>query len=337
MFNQTLVQRLRVYNYSAVQASTFTRALASVVEIQVRTRPARAAFTVLTSRHARLCQVNIGPVPFRNNVITRFTTTIDNAGVLYPDNGLFAAPWNGTEAVADFRFNISGSYRPAVNGAAIADRDARAYLTLLSSQSFGVASLRPGELEFMVGGAASYLTACTAQLYTLTFVRLPLHETSKQVFRDVGTDGLGPPCNDTAATTETWWLLAGAQPAPQAWGSLPGPDVRRLSLALNFPLVVASASVDRGGQASPSRVFAPLVSDMPPSVQLLTLQMRQFDATQGPSPLLRFVNVGDQHVTVPFGNGELFADLHVEDATATTLTGNLGTALLPLHSSTRRV
>ena len=106
-------------------------------------------------RHAEF-EWTVGPIPVEDNkgkdVVSRFTTNIENNGKFYTDgNGRameerrrnYRKSWNIVE-----KESVAGNYYPVTSAAAI--RDADIQLTVLTDRAQGASSVHDGQLELMV-------------------------------------------------------------------------------------------------------------------------------------------------------------------------------------------
>ena len=106
-------------------------------------------------RHAEF-EWTVGPIPVEDNkgkdVVSRFTTNIENNGIFYTDgNGRameehrrnYRKSWNIVE-----KESVAGNYYPVTSAAAIKDADIQ--LTVLTDRAQGASSVHDGQLELMV-------------------------------------------------------------------------------------------------------------------------------------------------------------------------------------------
>ena len=197
----------------------------------------------------------IGPLSPDNEIITRFTTSIDNGDVFYTDdNGLemqrrVNLP-EGRPDDADRGVVIGGNYYPAVSRALIRDESADGFTVAVASQStHGAASLFEGTLELM------------------------LH---RRCSRD-DARGMSEPLDDTSVYTGYFKLLVSENSKAARL------HVRH-SNALNFP-IGAVYGLDTTPILNPT--LSPIKADLPENVHIVSFSPRN---TYSDQVVLRLLN-----------------------------------------------
>jgi len=258
-FPETVRQTVRVY--SGNQVTPQNRAIEIVVNVDGALSPNR-------------------------ELIMRFNSDIQNSGRYYTDNGL-------EMVVRDFDTSwpdkIASNYRPIISSITV--NDAQAYLTLISSQAHGVASLAQGQLEVMI---------------------------QRRTMQDDGL-GMEEAMDETAPCQASFDVIFQA--------TLKDTALLRHHLALtrNNPLTILHTDLPQNAAewaANHYLSFSPLAQPFPPNVHLLTFQRRNGISSSVAMRLVHLYEVEEhpelsQDATVDLG--AIFSDRNLDDLDERTL------------------
>ncbi|XP_013097339.2 lysosomal alpha-mannosidase [Stomoxys calcitrans] len=237
----------------------------------------------------------VGPIPITDGigkeVITRFTTSINNAGVFYTDsNGreMLRRIRNGREYFKpNLTESVSGNYYPVT--ARIAMENAKSRLALLNDRAQGGSSVKDGSLELM------------------------LH---RRLLRD-DAFGVGEALNETVngkglvARGKVYLILSPTNQAQNIYE-------RMAQQEIHLPFWKFFSNATKSTNKVPPRILN--FNSLPVQVQVLTLE------PYSPNEhLLRLENYMDKNETsaTTFSVRTLFDMLHGTEIRETTLDGNL--------------
>lgn len=225
--------------------------------------------------------VNVdGAITPNKELITRFSTDIQNSGRYYTDNGLemvardFDDSWEHVEA---------SNYRPIISVVSI--RDERAHLAVISAQAHGVASLNQGELEVML---------------------------QRRLMQDDNL-GMEEAMNETAPCQLKFFLVVGDSQENMAVNRHSLTQVRNNPLVVLRSEAISSVAAWVGNYTTS---FTPVAKPFPDNVHLLSFQRRNAQSDTVVIRLVHLYEVGEhpelsQEAVVDLG--EIFAERDLTD------------------------
>ena len=222
---------------------------------------------------------------YGNELAVRLLSDLDNSGDSSPliesDDGIALVGWRyNASCVSNFagpcehKDVLGGNYRAALSRARISSPDLT--LELFLDRTHGVASLARGMIEL-------------------------------KLQRNVGADGEGPACNDTAPLVAPMQLLLTPANGGNAWRSAVRANVSDPVLAFHVP--------------SPTQRSSALSTEfvLPDGIRLASLRWKASTA-DGTAVLIRFVNYGTESCALDLG-GMFAPPLRMSKLVETTLTG----------------